>query len=452
MSAIQLDLFPHTTQDGRSYQHLHIRLTKPKIDLADLKSVQFPGVVRDGQGVVLEGKAPLWVYGCLFQYCQQAAWVGCYEPRLMGAIVAVERGSSNLLGQVLPLDLPARCFVKTSSELPIIDDPWVVVMNADLQLQTINLDTVDGISQALAINISSRIEPDAPVSYINGEKTLSNLISPGKLMSLALPEKLDLQQEVTFFGSGPTWLYIHLLERCKSAPLVKFYDLQQKASVIVASQDQSKPVGTATPVVFSQSPGQAILVGGPPDSGKSVFSNALRCSLLNHDPQMKLYLHRANWDGESNASHEMPQLLARKLADEHEIKLHRQENAEELVTNYFISHAKAVDNIRSVMDLTLVDVGGIAQIEKTPVVKQCTHYIIISSKPEKIQEWHDLCSPHLKPLIVIHSRREQCFKVLQEEPFLEVEAGPWERGKTRGVPDVILQNVLNLSSSSGLDQ
>lgn len=447
MAAIELDVFPHRMQDGRSYQHLHIRLTQPRIELSDLQDIQFPWLVEGNQGIVLEGRAPLWVYGYLMQYCQKAAWVGCYEPRLMAAIVAVERGSSSLLGQVLPLDLPARCFVKTSSELPIIDDPWVVVMDADLQLQTINLDTVDGISQALAINISSRIEPDAPVSYVNGKKTLSNLISPGKLTSLTLPEKLDLQQEVTFFGSGPTWLYVHLLERCKGAPLVKFYDLQQKASIIVASQNQSNPVGTAIPVVFSQSPGQAILVGGPPDSGKSVFSNALRCSLLNHDPQMKLYLHRANWDGESNASHEMPQLLARKLADEHEIKLHRQENAEELVTNYFISQAKAVDNIRAVMDLTLVDVGGIPQIEKTPVVKQCTHYIIISSKPEKIQEWHDLCNSHLKPLAVIHSKRERCFKVLREEPFLEVEAGPWERGKTRAVPDAILQRVLALVST-----
>jgi CRISPR-associated protein Csx3 len=317
MSAIELDFFPHNTQDGRSYQHLHIRLVKPRIELSDLQDIQFPWDVEENQGVVLEGKAPLWVYGYLMQVCQKAAWVGCYEPRLMAAIVAVDRTSSNLLSQVLLLDLPARCFVKASSDLPeAIDDPWIVVMNANLQLQAIKLDTHDGVEQALAINISNRIEPDAPVSYINGKKTLSNLISPGTLPSLTLPDTLNLKQGTIFFGSGPTWLYIHLLERCQTASWVGFYDLQQRAAVIVASQDQAKKVGTAIPVIASQAAGQAVLVGGPPDSGKSVFSNALRCSLFNHDPQLRLYLHRANWDGESNASHEMPQLLARQLADE----------------------------------------------------------------------------------------------------------------------------------------
>ena len=96
------------------------------------------------------------------------------------------------------------------------------------------------------------------------------------------------------------------------------------------------------------------------------------------------------------------------------------------------------------VDLALVDVGGVPDPVKTPVVEKCSHYIVISRYPDRVQEWHDLCGGNLKPLAVIHSVKEERLEVLQTEPFLEIVAGPWRREEPRPVPEVLLQAVLKL--------
>lgn len=444
MSAIELTSIRHQTHAGRPYQHLHIHLTQTQIGLEDLKSLTFPQLLAPNLGIVLEGKAPLWLYGYLAQHYQSVPWIACYEPRLMGAVVAVDRTHTGLLGEVLPLKLPLQAFRKIHPELQASSESQVAVMNARLQLQVTALSTVRGNCQAIVLNITNRTDSDAPISIMGGKKTLSNLIAPQALAELELPENLNLDREVVLFGSGPTWLLVHLLERCRQSPWVGFYDLRLKQVVVVSSQSTEVPIASGVAVSFNRTPGVAILIGGPPDSGKSVFSNALRLSLAHHRPDLKVYLHRANWDGESNASYEMPQTLAKQLASENEIKLHLQENASQLICNYFQYHARAIANIRTVMDVVLVDVGGLPQLEKAPVVKQCTHYIVISSKPEKIQEWHELCGSTLTPILTIHSKLENCLSVLRQQPHLEVEAGPWLRGKTQEIPNPLLDEVLNI--------
>jgi len=444
MPAIELDLIQHTTNDGHDYQHLHIHRNQPELSLKDLEEVTFPQPLNPDLGVVLEGKSPLWLYGYLAQHCQAVPWIACYEPRLSGAVVAIDRTSAGLLGQVLPLQLPPQVFRKTQLDPQANAEPQIAVMNAQLQLQIAELSTTQGDCQTLAINIANRVDPDAPVSLIDGKKTLFNLIPPQALAELQLPDDLKPDQEVILFGAGPTWLFVHLLERCRQSPWVGFYDLRTKHVVVVASQVDKVPPGSAIPVIFNRTPGIAIFIGGPPDSGKSVLSNALRRSLTNHCPHIKLYLHRANWDGESNASYEMPQDLAQQLANENEIKLDRQENASQLIQDYFQYHAKAIANIREAMDVVLVDVGGLPQLEKTAIAEQCTHYIVISSKPDKIQEWHDLCASRLEPVFIIHSKLEPCFTVLSQQPHLEFEAGPWLRGETQEVPQPLLDRILSL--------
>jgi CRISPR-associated protein Csx3 len=59
-------------------------------------------------------------------------------------------------------------------------------------------------------------------------------------------------------------------------------------------------VGDRIVIKFSQDPGAVILIGGPPNSGKSVLSNLLRLNLPKCQPDVRMYLHRANWDGEGN--------------------------------------------------------------------------------------------------------------------------------------------------------
>jgi len=275
-------------------------------------------------------------------------------------------------------------------------------------------------------------------------------IEPSELEQLRLPEELDWTQGIVFYGTAPTWLYGHLVDRCQAAPWVACYAMPLGAAVIVkSSAGQPYQVGDTVSLPTRKTPGWAIVIGGPPNSGKSVFSNALRCSLARHNSQAQVYLHRANWDGEGNWSYETPDRgIVQQLIDRGKYKIHRLPNADQLLTDYFSYHAQAVKAIRQIADLVIVDVGGMPQPTKFPVVQACTHYIVISSKPDQVQTWHDLFAPHAKPLTVVHSKLENCYRRRKETQFLEIEAGPWQEGETYEVPPCVTQVVTDLLASA----
>ena len=58
------------------------------------------------KGAVIEGKSPLWVYAYLTHELHATAWVGCYDPRLKGAVVVETHTRGISVGQVLKLELP----------------------------------------------------------------------------------------------------------------------------------------------------------------------------------------------------------------------------------------------------------------------------------------------------------------------------------------------------------
>lgn len=111
MKAIELSLIPHQSVDGIPYQHLHISLTTEDgiIQPINLKGLQLPDSLNWQQGVVLEGKAPIWLYGYLVHECHPAVWVACYDTRL-GAVVIATRAPNPKVGQVLPIQLPDTAF------------------------------------------------------------------------------------------------------------------------------------------------------------------------------------------------------------------------------------------------------------------------------------------------------------------------------------------------------
>lgn len=108
MSSIHLKIIPHQTADGLTYQHLRIQLTNPDgiIEPEDLKGLKLPEGIQSSQGVVIEGKGPIWLYGYLVHECHATAWVGCYDPRLEGAVVVEAHTHAVSVGSVLKLTLP----------------------------------------------------------------------------------------------------------------------------------------------------------------------------------------------------------------------------------------------------------------------------------------------------------------------------------------------------------
>lgn len=109
MAAIELTLISHHTTDGIPYQHLHFDFTTPDrlIHPDDLRTIKFPTGVEWKQGVAIEGRGPIWLYGYLLHECHPAAWVGCYDTRL-GIVVVSSHIQGVAVGQILDIELPAE--------------------------------------------------------------------------------------------------------------------------------------------------------------------------------------------------------------------------------------------------------------------------------------------------------------------------------------------------------
>ena len=108
MSPIQLEVIPHQTLDGLSYQHLRFRITTADgvIEPGNLKGLSLPPGIEFSQGIAIEGRGPIWLYGYLVHECHPAAWVGCYDPRLAGAVVVESHTRGVEVGEVIKLSLP----------------------------------------------------------------------------------------------------------------------------------------------------------------------------------------------------------------------------------------------------------------------------------------------------------------------------------------------------------
>ena len=115
MPPIEFKVIPHQTQTGLTYQHLQVRITTPNgiIEPQNLSELELPKDMIWSQGVVIEGKAPIWLYGYLVHECHPAAWVACFDPRLGeaspnsgGAVVVATHSPKVSVGQVLIVNLP----------------------------------------------------------------------------------------------------------------------------------------------------------------------------------------------------------------------------------------------------------------------------------------------------------------------------------------------------------
>lgn len=277
----------------------------------------------------------------------------------------------------------------------------------------------------------------------NGERyqcleiVMAGAIEPAVLSSLALPANLDYSRGIVLWGRGPVWLYAHLTSRCEAASWVGAYDVRLGSFVVVASRQANMQAGDLCRLV-NRDECAAILIGGPPDSGKSVLANALAKHLRERQGR-KAQLIRAHWDGEGDWYAEMRN---RPLAAEL-----RNRGKSKGSGRFFYYQASAVSNTREVAELVLVDFGGIPKPDDISLLHRCTHYILIASDDSALPSWDRFCrvSGGLTPLAIVHSVREPRVEIIRTEPYLEVIAGPWDRGSD-WLPDALLERVDALAT------
>lgn len=273
------------------------------------------------------------------------------------------------------------------------------------------------------------------------------LMQPADLADLVLPSGIDTTAGVVLTGRGPIWLYAHLVHELHPTAWVACFDPRLGGAVVVTTHSRQTQVGQVISLPPDQRRprlGPALMVVGPPDSGKSVLSHALLRSLLADSPDV--FLQRAQWDGEGNWLLELPDTATDE--DREAFKLAYKGG---LTERFYPHHAQAILELRRQKLLVIVDVGGRVQIDKVPVLEACSHYLIISADRNEVDKWHEFCRDrgNLKPVAVIHSTLEATEQVHRRDPYLEITCGPWISGKTKSIPQALLEHVTTQLLRSG---
>ncbi|MBE9138823.1 CRISPR-associated protein Csx3 [Nodosilinea sp. LEGE 07088] len=267
------------------------------------------------------------------------------------------------------------------------------------------------------------------------------LMQPADLQGLSLPAGIDTTAGVVISGRGPVWLYAYLVHELHPTAWVACHD-PRLGAIVVTTHSQQVRIGQVIALDLAQvrtGLGPALLIVGPPDSGKSVLSHALFNALLPKFPDV--FLQRAQWDGEGNWILELPASATEEVREDFKLAYKGT-----LTDRFYPYQAEAILKLRRQKPLVIVDVGGRVQPEKVPILDACSHYLIISSKPEEVKKWHEFCRDcgNLSPVAVIHSSLGEIAQVQQREPFLEMTCGPWISGLTEAVPEEVLGEVRSL--------
>jgi CRISPR-associated protein Csx3 len=251
---------------------------------------------------------------------------------------------------------------------------------------------------------------------------------------------IDPDYSVTLSGRSPIWLHLAIHCQLPEVPLYASYDPRYGGSIITRCADPEFMPGQILSVQPSHHPdptalAPAIAIVGPPDSGKSVFSHALRRALL--DRGRRVLLQRANWDGEGNFIHELP--------DGCDPEIFKAEHKRGMSDRFFGHHADDIQALRHNQDVVLVDFGGMIQPEKQPLLDVCTHYIIVSSNPEKTADWHNFCQrAGLQPIAELSTVLDTIETRHSDDPYLRYTSGYWKIGQAPPIPQTLLQRLLVL--------
>jgi len=162
----------------------------------------------------------------------------------------------------------------------------------------------------------------------------------------------------------------------------------------------------------------AILLAGPPHSGKSVLSYMLTQRL--RDQRMAHYLLRAVPDGEGDWFMEGDPGLVREL---------RLNNKSEYSSS-FVAHMQRVIQSRAVP--LLVDVGGCPRGDQFNILSACTHSILLYRTDEEYSRWRHILDPmDLLPVAELRSTQVEPERITQKTPVLQGVISGLEREKDR---------------------
>ncbi len=177
----------------------------------------------------------------------------------------------------------------------------------------------------------------------------------------------------------------------------------------------------------------AVLIGGPPHTGKSVLSYSLHQRLREHG--IEHYLYRACPDGEGDWFHEGPTELVRMIRAD--VKGAWTPAFSAMVCRHLARRPLP----------WLVDVGGKPGLLDEPIFRACTHAILLTSNEETHAEWLRLVErAGLQLLADLHSEERGRSSIAAEAPIMHGTVANLRRGElaTGEVIDVLVKQLTPL--------
>lgn len=165
----------------------------------------------------------------------------------------------------------------------------------------------------------------------------------------------------------------------------------------------------------------AILIGGPPHSGKSTLT--YRVSQALHQRGIAHYALRASPDGEGNWSMEAPQALVAEL------RMHAK-------SDWSAGFAAAMSRDIAGRHLPLlVDAGGKPSPETAQIATVCTHALLLAANPDDLAPWRDLLARQGRGIIAeLHSVLDGAQQVTATSPVLRGTLNGLQRGQSAEGP------------------
>lgn len=175
----------------------------------------------------------------------------------------------------------------------------------------------------------------------------------------------------------------------------------------------------------------AILLGGPPHSGKSVLAQGLTKALTQANIQH--YLLRAAPDGEGNWFHEADRAVAEKLRRKGKY------------TPAWIE--RMCHDIAGRPLPFLVDIGGRPEPWQEAIIDQCTHAILLTTDDASLVEWQERVAHYNLLVIASLTSRQTGESYLAENsgPVIQGVISQLERGQAAAGP--VFEAVLNRVSA-----
>lgn len=280
----------------------------------------------------------------------------------------------------------------------------------------------------------------------NGQATPENL----KLTEL--PEGINFSKGVIVNGKAPIWLYSHVVHLLHISKWVAVFDPRLGAVIVQTHSVEPPELGDIIPYSEIEefilnknnqklsnqkeksSKSKVIAIVGPPNSGKTVFTNYLlrviKEKIGTEHFMNDIYKIHANPDGEGDWTTEIDEERRKALRNK---KMFDAEFTQKMLRD--------IENTKNVKKIIFIDCGGRIDKKNNLILSKCTHAIIVSSNNEDTNKWLGAIElSELKTLAEITSVTEYCSEQTGQKTF---KIGKLFRGeKDIEIPENIFHAIL----------